>query len=46
MSRALIATHGFIWWTGEPKRLSELAHDFLVNPENEPVLSPSSVGFG
>lgn len=43
MSRALIDTHVFIWWTGEPNRLSALAQDFLVNPENKPVLSFASV---
>jgi PIN domain nuclease of toxin-antitoxin system len=43
MNRALIDTHVFIWWTGEPKRLSALAHDFLVNPENKPVLSFASI---
>lgn len=43
MNRALIDTHVFVWWTGEPKRLSALAHDFLVNPENEPVLSFASI---
>ena len=43
MSRALIDTHAFIWWTGEPKRLSELVHNFLIDPENKPVLSCASV---
>ncbi len=43
MNRALIDTHVFIWWNGEPKRLSALAHDFLVNPENKPVLSFASI---
>ncbi len=43
MSRALIDTHAFVWWTGEPKRLSALAHDFLVNPKNKPVLSFASI---
>ena len=43
MNRALIDTHVFVWWTGEPKRLSTLAHDFLVNPENKPVLSFASI---
>lgn len=43
MNRALIDTHVFIWWTGEPQRLSKLAHDFLVNPENKPALSFASI---
>lgn len=41
--RALIDTHIFIWWTGEPTQLSAFAHDFLVAPNNEPVLSLVSV---
>lgn len=41
--RALIDTHVFIWWTGEPSRLSALARDFLVDPGNEPVLSLVSI---
>jgi PIN domain nuclease of toxin-antitoxin system len=43
MSRVLIDTHVFIWWTGEPNRLSVLAHDFLIDPENKPVLSFASI---
>lgn len=41
--RALVDTHTFIWWTGEPSRLSHLAHDFFVNPSNEPILSLASI---
>jgi PIN domain nuclease of toxin-antitoxin system len=41
--RALIDTHVLIWWTGEPTRLSALAHEFLVDPGNEPVLSLVSI---
>lgn len=41
--RALIDTHVLIWWSGEPKRLSPLAYDFLINPSNAPVLSLVSI---
>ncbi|MEO1094975.1 MAG: type II toxin-antitoxin system VapC family toxin [Cyanobacteria bacterium J06638_28] len=36
-------THAFIWWTGEPARLSTLARNFLIDSENEPVLSLASI---
>jgi PIN domain nuclease of toxin-antitoxin system len=41
--KALIDTHVLIWWTGEPTRLSSLAHEFLVDSNNEPVLSLVSI---
>ncbi len=37
--KVLIDTHVFIWWTSEPTQLSSLVHNFLTNPETEPVLS-------
>ncbi len=41
--RALVDTHSFVWWTGEPARLSQPAIDFWMNPENQPILSLASI---
>ena len=41
--KALIDTHVFIWWSGEPSRLSPWVYNFLINPKNEPILSLVSI---
>lgn len=39
----LLDTHAFLWWSGEPERLSQTACSFLENKENLMLLSFASV---
>lgn len=41
--KLLIDTHVLIWWSGEPARLSPWVYNFLVDPNNKPVLSLASI---
>jgi PIN domain nuclease of toxin-antitoxin system len=41
--RLLFDTHSFIWWEGEPAKLSQRAHEALHDPTNLLVLSVASV---
>ncbi len=41
--KLLLDTHVFIWWSGEPDKLSEKALDACENPANRLILSIVSI---
>ena len=38
----LLDTHSFLWWVLEDPRLSNVAHQFIANPENKVFVSVAS----
>jgi PIN domain nuclease of toxin-antitoxin system len=40
--RVLLDTHTFLWFVWQDTRLSASAHALIVDPNNEPLLSPAS----
>jgi PIN domain nuclease of toxin-antitoxin system len=40
--RLLLDTHAFIWWDGEPERLSSRVRSLCADPANEVYLSAAS----
>ena len=41
--KVLIDTHVLIWWSGNPSQLSPWVYNFLIDPNNEPILSLVSI---
>ncbi len=41
--KLLLDTHAFLWWTGEPERLSASAREACQDPGNDLVLSAISL---
>lgn len=41
--RLLLDTHVFMWWEGDPGRLSKAAYAQIVDPSNEILLSVASL---
>ena len=39
MTRLLLDTHAFLWWTSSPERLSAVARDAIASASNEVLVS-------
>lgn len=39
----LLDTHTFLWWHDQPERLSPIAYDTCISPENDLLLSVVSI---
>ncbi len=41
--KALLDTHTFLWWIGDPSYLSPTVHDIIVNGDHEIFLSVATI---
>ena len=41
--KLLLDTHAFLWWDGEPEKLSRHVLELFQNPENTLILSVASI---